>query len=187
MLATFCGSRCRSKCGPASFAINISGLIRFISFTQEFASSLSCVACTYRSETLVRAKAFLASQFNASHTRPLKTSGLTDRNTCRSSRIRDRGASRPTRKYSRIQRGALSLKSQGRNAAIASCDQSAIGLKTKPAQMTNPARFGGFEAANSNASGAEKDSANSTNGSALGTAALTNGRNSRYERILSAG
>ena len=45
----------------------------------------------------------------------------------------------------------------------------------------------GFEAANSTASGAEKDSANSTNGSALGNAALTNGRNSRYERTISAG
>src|ERR1700730_4842895 len=63
--------------------MKMSGLIRFISPTQESPSSLSCVACTYMSGTVVRVKAFLASQFNASHTRPLKTCGLTNRKTWR--------------------------------------------------------------------------------------------------------
>jgi len=79
------------------------------------------------------------------------------------------------------------VNSQGRATAFASGDQAAIGLKTKPAQMTNAVRFGGFEAANSTARGVENDSASSTNGSVLGTAALTNVRNSEYGKSLLVG
>jgi hypothetical protein len=182
MFATFCGSRCRSICGPATCTITMSVLICFISSTQESASSLSCTACIYMSGTAIRARAWLASQSNASETRLLRTSGFTLRKIWRSSRISAGGDSLPTRKYSRMQRGAESLKSQGRMAILAIADQFASGLETKPLQIITPVRFGGFEAANCSARGVENDSARSTNGSVLGTAAYTRGTNSRYER-----
>jgi hypothetical protein len=84
-------------------------------------------------------------------------------------------------------RGGFNLKSQGFASALSAPDQPGSGFLTNPAQMTTAARFCGLVAAYQTASGAENDSATSTNRSTCGTAALTNGRKSAYRKNLSVG
>src|ERR1700726_4850431 len=93
----------------------------------------------------------------------------------------------PTKKYSRMRRGGLNLNNQSFATLLTIQDQPARGLKTNPAHMTTPARFGGFVAAYPRAMGVENDSAKSTKGPALGTAALTDGSSSAFERNFSVG
>jgi hypothetical protein len=52
-LATFCGSRCKSMCGPSSVAKPMSGLTRRISLSQDADNSLSWVARKYITDRLV--------------------------------------------------------------------------------------------------------------------------------------
>jgi hypothetical protein len=52
-LATFCGSRCKSICGPSSVKKPISGLTRRISLSQDADNSLSWEARKYITDRLV--------------------------------------------------------------------------------------------------------------------------------------
>ena len=79
------------------------------------------------------------------------------------------------------------MNSHGCATAFAIDDQPPRGLKTKPLQMTNAARFEGFDAANSTARGAENDSASNTNDSNSGIADFISESNSEYGRSLSDG
>ena len=161
--AAFCGSRCKSKCGASTDLTTVSGLSCENSLLHDEASSLSWVASKYISGTVVRRRSSRASQSSTSCTRPLNTSGLTLCNAWRSFWRRSEGAFCPRRKYSTMVRGGFSLKSQGFASALTVPDQPCIGLPTNPAQMTTAARFGGLVAAYQTASGAENDSATSTN------------------------
>jgi hypothetical protein len=86
-----------------------------------------------------------------------------------------------------MRRGGLNLKNQGFATPFTIHDHPAMGLKTNPAHLTTPARFGGLEAAYPSAMGVENDSAKSTKGPALGTASLTNGSSSACERNFCVG
>jgi hypothetical protein len=69
--------------------------------------------------------------------------------------------------------GGETRKRDGRTSAFMWRSQPSSGFVMKPAQMTKPAGLGGRVAANLTANGVEKDSASTTNGSAVGITSPT--------------
>src|SRR5207245_2691707 len=138
----------------------------------------------YRKGTSTRVRSGLTSQSRTACTRRARTLGPTQRRVWQTSTLRATGASAPIRKRSSINSDGGSRNNKGRESNLArnESDQVRIGLVTNPAQTTSPAKFAGCLAANITANGDEKDSAKSTNGSALGITSPTQGRSSEQDK-----